>query len=60
MKRKRNIKLFEPDLVKQAVKQSFVKLNPAYMMKNPVMFTVEIGTVIMIVMSIISINNPHS
>lgn len=58
MKRKRNIKLFEPDLVKQAVKQSFVKLNPAYMMKNPVMFTVEIGTVIMIVMSIISINNP--
>jgi K+-transporting ATPase ATPase B chain len=59
MKRKRNIKLFEPALVKQAVKHSFIKLNPAYMMKNPVMFTVEIGTAIMIVMTIISINNPQ-
>ena len=57
MKRKRDIKLFEPALVKQAVKQSFVKLNPMYMMKNPVMFTVEIGTAIMTVMTIISISN---
>lgn len=58
MKRKRNIKLFEPALVKQAIKQSFVKLNPMYMMKNPVMFTVEIGTAIMFVITIISISNP--
>ncbi len=57
MKRKRNIKLFEPALVKQAVVQSFVKLNPVYMMKNPVMFTVEIGTIIMAVITVISINN---
>ncbi len=58
MKRKRNIKLFEPALVEQAVKQSFVKLNPVYMMKNPVMFTVEIGTAIMAVITVISISNP--
>ncbi|RDI06701.1 potassium-transporting ATPase subunit KdpB [Flavobacterium sp. AG291] len=43
-----NTTLFQPDLVKQALKQSFVKLNPASLVKNPVMFTVEIGTVIML------------
>ena len=41
-------KLFEPALVKQALKQSFVKLNPTIMFRNPVMFTVEIGTAIML------------
>ena len=44
-KRKHNIKLFDPELVGVSIKQSFVKLNPALMIKNPVMFTVEIGTV---------------
>ncbi len=58
MKRKREIKLFEPALVKQAIKQSFIKLNPAYMMKNPVMFTVEIGTIIMAAITVIAISNP--
>ena len=51
-KRKRNIKLFDPALVGTAIKQSFVKLNPALMVKNPVMFTVEIGTVVMLAVSI--------
>lgn len=39
--------LFESQQVKQALLQSFVKLNPKMMIKNPVMFTVEIGTAIM-------------
>lgn len=43
--------LFQKDLVMQALKDSFVKLNPMAMMKNPVMFTVEIGTVVMLVVS---------
>jgi len=43
-----NASLFQPDLVKQALKQSFIKLNPASLIKNPVMFTVEIGTAIML------------
>jgi len=43
-----NASLFQPDLVKQALKQSFIKLNPAALIKNPVMFTVEIGTAIML------------
>jgi len=47
-KRNKNTSLFQTDLVSMAIKQSFVKLNPAYMIKNPVMFTVEIGTAIML------------
>jgi K+-transporting ATPase ATPase B chain len=50
--RKRNIRLFNPELIGTAVKQSFVKLNPALMVKNPVMFTVEIGTAVMLAVSI--------
>ena len=45
-------KLFEPALVKEALKQSFVKLNPRIMLRNPVMFTVEIGTAIMLAVCI--------
>ncbi|QJD96130.1 potassium-transporting ATPase subunit KdpB [Mucilaginibacter robiniae] len=41
-------KLFEPALVQTALKESFVKLNPRVMLRNPVMFTVEIGTVVML------------
>ena len=40
---KRNQKLITPEIFRQAVIGSFTKLNPAYMMKNPVMFVVEIG-----------------
>src|SRR5271165_4590492 len=35
--------LFDPPIVKRAVRDSFVKLNPRTMMKNPVMFVVEVG-----------------
>jgi len=46
-KNKKNTKLFEKSLVSSALRQSFVKLNPAVMLKNPVMFTVYIGTIVM-------------
>ena len=39
--------LFQPALVREAVGQAFVKLDPRVMFRNPVMFTVEIGTVVM-------------
>ena len=39
--------LFEGKQVKEALMRSFVKLDPMTMIKNPVMFTVEIGTAIM-------------
>lgn len=47
-------KLFEPALVKTALKQSFIKLNPKVMLRNPVMFTVEIGTAVMLYVSVYS------
>jgi potassium-transporting ATPase ATP-binding subunit len=55
-KRKKNIKLFEKDIVTTAVKQSFVKLNPVTMLRNPVMFTVLIGTVIMAVVTCMALS----
>src|SRR6476659_5028314 len=44
----RTTKLLESSLVREALKQSFVKLSPRYMVRNPVMFTVEIGTAVML------------
>jgi K+-transporting ATPase ATPase B chain len=44
----KNISLFQKDLLRDALRQSFVKLNPVIMFRNPVMFTVEIGTAIML------------
>ncbi|MBL0153140.1 MAG: potassium-transporting ATPase subunit KdpB [Chitinophagaceae bacterium] len=49
---KRSIKLFDPALVKTGIIQSFVKLNPRLMVKNPVMFTVELGTIVMLAVTI--------
>ena len=43
-----NTSLFQRELVLEAGKQAFMKLNPAKMYRNPVMFTVEIGTFIML------------
>jgi K+-transporting ATPase ATPase B chain len=37
--------LFDPPIVKRAIRDSFGKLNPRVMMKNPVMFVVEVGAV---------------
>jgi K+-transporting ATPase ATPase B chain len=35
--------LFDPEIVRRATKASFGKLNPVTLMKNPVMFVVEVG-----------------
>jgi K+-transporting ATPase ATPase B chain len=35
--------LFDPELVGRALKESFVKLNPVTLQKNPVIFVVEVG-----------------
>src|ERR1035437_9510310 len=51
-KRNRNTALFQKDLVKEALIHSFVKLNPKIMFRNPVMFTVELGTFIMLIVTI--------
>ena len=43
MSKERNKKFITNDILKSSVKGAFIKLNPTYMMKNPVMFVVEIG-----------------
>ena len=52
MSNKQSNKLFESSLVKEALLQSFAKLNPRIMLRNPVMFTVEIGTAVMLAVCI--------
>ncbi|AZA46761.1 K(+)-transporting ATPase subunit B [Chryseobacterium carnipullorum] len=52
--------LFQKDLVNEAIKQSFVKLNPKIMFKNPVMFLVEVGTVVMFIVSLFSLTGDKS
>ncbi|MBK8488835.1 MAG: potassium-transporting ATPase subunit KdpB [Bacteroidetes bacterium] len=48
MNSSKNTSLFQKDMLNEAFKQSFVKLNPKIMFRNPVMFTVEIGTAVML------------
>ncbi len=45
-------KLFEAALVNTALKQSFIKLDPRIMFRNPVMFTVEVCTAVMLAVCI--------
>ncbi|HEY7154004.1 MAG TPA: potassium-transporting ATPase subunit KdpB [Gemmataceae bacterium] len=44
--------LFAPDLLKTALRQSFVMLRPDIQWKNPVMFVVEVGTVLSILYTV--------
>src|SRR5262249_5700081 len=53
----RKLRLFEPALVKMATLQSFVMLDPRVMMRNPVMFLVELGTVLSAIVTVQSIVN---
>ncbi|AZH28502.1 MULTISPECIES: potassium-transporting ATPase subunit KdpB [Paenibacillus] len=43
-------RMLDRSILKQAIKDSFIKLNPMIMMKNPVMFVVEIGTLVVLLM----------
>src|SRR5579862_5280540 len=38
--------LFDPPIVRRALRDSFIKLNPRHMVKNPVMFVVLIGSLL--------------
>ena len=52
MKNNRSTSLFPKELVIESLKQSFVKLNPWTMFRNPVMFTVEICTLMMLIVTV--------
>ena len=58
MKDNKSASLFQRDQVKESIKQSFVKLNPRLMIKNPVMFTVEVCTVFMMLVTGYSLFSP--
>ena len=49
---KKNKGSLTPDIIKDALKGSFIKLDPRYMIKNPVMFVVEIGFFITTLLSV--------
>ena len=51
MSKNRKQKMITPEIMRQAVVGAFTKLDPRYMMKNPVMFVVEIGFVISLALS---------
>src|SRR6266542_6999717 len=38
--------LFDPPIVRRAIIDSFTKLDPRHQVKNPVMFVVEVGSVL--------------
>src|SRR5579884_3132845 len=44
--------LCAPDLLKTALRQAFVMLRPDIQWKNPVMFVVEVGTVLTILFTV--------
>ena len=51
-KQRNKTKFMTPEILKDAVIGAFKKLNPRYMMKNPVMFVVEIGCLVTLVLSV--------
>ena len=50
--KKNNKKFINKETFIQAIGDAFKKLNPLYMLKNPVMFVVEIGFIISLVLSV--------
>lgn len=50
MKNQKNNKLFNRQLMKTSLRESFLKLDPRRMIKNPIMFTVEVVTAVMLLL----------
>lgn len=55
MKENRSASLFPKELVIKSLKQSFVKLDPRTMFRNPIMFIVEVVTFVMLVVTVWSV-----
>lgn len=52
-KKNNTTKFVTKDILKSSIKGAFQKLNPQYMIKNPVMFVVEIGCAIALLLTIV-------
>ncbi|MGH9627079.1 MAG: potassium-transporting ATPase subunit KdpB [Bryobacteraceae bacterium] len=44
--------LFDPEILRRAIRDSFIKLNPVTLLRNPIMFVVEAGAVLVTVFTI--------
>ena len=53
MSKKQNRKGLTPEILQQALIGSVKKLDPRYMVKNPVMFVVEIGFFITLLLTFV-------
>lgn len=51
MKQSKKGKFITKEILFGAIKDAFIKLNPCYMIKNPVMFVVELGFIITLLLS---------
>ncbi len=58
MKKDKSASLFQKEQIIISLKQSLVKLNPWTMVKNPIMFTVEIVTAVMLFVTVLSLSHP--
>jgi len=56
----RQLSLFAPDLMKQAAWRALIMLRPDILWKNPVMFVVEVGTIMSIVYTVVKVFDPAS
>ncbi|MFL6415216.1 MAG: potassium-transporting ATPase subunit KdpB [Bryobacteraceae bacterium] len=53
--------LFDPEIVRRATRDSFAKLNPKTLLKNPVIFVVEVGAALVTIFLFrdVAIGAPH-
>src|SRR5947209_5934705 len=52
--------LFDPEIVRRASRDSFLKLNPFTLLKNPVIFVVEVGAALVTVFLLRDLFTRHS
>jgi K+-transporting ATPase ATPase B chain len=56
---KRKTSLFDPKIVREAIKDSFRKLDPRKMVRNPVMFVVYVGSLLTTVLFVQALRAGH-
>src|SRR5579872_517370 len=58
IKRQKKLSLFDRAILRRALRDSFAKLSPRKMMKNPVMFLVEVGALLTTILLFRATNLP--
>jgi potassium-transporting ATPase ATP-binding subunit len=58
IKKSKNLSVWNWQIVRRAIVDAFIKLNPRVMMKNPVMFVVEVGSVLTTIQFIYGVFRP--